>query len=72
MTEHKEVEQQIASLAARVDPGAFDRGDDQSLQGRRAAMRVAAERVSNMQMLLALGTVALACFGTVGFYILGG
>jgi hypothetical protein len=73
MTEFKEVEQQIASLAARVDPDAFNRRDDQTLhRRRRAATGVASERVSKVQMLLAVSAAALVCFATAGVYIIGG
>ena len=69
----KEVEQQIASLAARVDPDAFNRDDDQTLQGRRrAAMGVASEQVSKVQKVLAVSAVALVCAATAGVYLIGG
>ena len=73
MTDGKEVEQQIASLAARVDPDAFNRGDDQTLQGRRgAAMGVASEQASKVHKVLAVSAVALVCFATAGVYIVAG
>ena len=73
MTEYNKVEQEIASLAARVDPDAFNRDDDQTLQGRRrAAMGIASEQVSKVHMVLALSAIALICFATAGVYIIGG
>jgi hypothetical protein len=72
MIEYKKVERQIASLAARVDPDAFNRDDDQTLQGRRrAAMAIASEQVSKVHMVLALSAVALICLATAGVYIIG-
>jgi hypothetical protein len=73
MTELKKVEQQIATLAAHLDPNAFNRGDDQTLQGRRrAAMGVASEQVSKVHKVLAVSAVALVCAATAGVYIIGG
>ena len=73
MTDYSEVEQQISSLAARVDPDAFNRGDDQTLQGRRrAAMGVASQQVSKVYKVLAVSAVALVCFATAGGYMIGG
>ena len=75
MTEYKNVEQQIASLAARVDPDAFNRDDDQTLQGRRrAAVRgwLQSRSPSKVHKVLAASAVALVCAVTVGVYIMGG
>jgi hypothetical protein len=73
MVEYKKVERQIASLAARVDPDAFNRDDDQTLQGRRrAAMGVASEQVSKVHKVLAVSAVALDCAATAGVYLIGG
>jgi hypothetical protein len=70
---YKNVEQQIASLAARVDPDAFNRDDDQTLQRRRhAASGVASEQVSKVHKVLAVSAVALVCFATAGVYMIGG
>jgi hypothetical protein len=67
------VEQQIASLAARVDPDAFNRNDDQTLQGRRrAAMGVASQQVSKVHKVLAGSAVALVCAATAGVYMIPG
>jgi hypothetical protein len=73
MSGDRDVEQQIASLAARVDPDAFNRGDDRTLQGRRrAAMGVASEQVSKVHKVLAVSAVALICAATAGVYLIGG
>jgi hypothetical protein len=73
MSGDRDVEQQIASLAARVDPDAFNRGDDRTLQGRRrAAMGVASEQVSKVHKVLAVSAVALVCAATAGVYLIGG
>jgi hypothetical protein len=67
------VEQQIASLAARVDPDAFNRNDDQTLQGRRrAAMGVASDQVSKVQKVSAASAVALVCAAIAGVYMIPG
>jgi hypothetical protein len=52
-TELKDVERQITGLAARVDPIAFQRGADASLEDRRrAALHGAAERLRQVQAYL--------------------
>jgi hypothetical protein len=73
MTDYRGVEQQISSLAARVDPDAFNRGDDQTLQGRRrAAIGVASEQVSKVHKVLAVSAMLLVCAATAGIYIIAG
>lgn len=55
-----EVEQQITSLANRIDPNAFERMNDHSLQGRRVdALDSAAAIMRRVQALLAFGAIFL-------------
>ena len=70
MAERNDFEQQIASLARRVDPDAFRQPDDQAWSSRRrAASKTASEHMSFLYSLLAVGAMLLACTATVLVYI---
>jgi hypothetical protein len=57
--EHKDFERQIADLAARADPLAFERPADPSLeQRRRAASRKAVDIVRQVQTYLGMSAGA--------------
>ena len=67
MTEYKKVEQQIASLAAPVDRDAFNRNDDQTLQGLVAQLWEFAR--AGLQSSQGFGGECcdVVCFATPGF-----
>jgi hypothetical protein len=69
MVERNDFEQQITSLARRVDPDAF-RQADEAWSGRRlAASKVASEHISFAYSLLAVGAPLLACTAAVLVYM---
>lgn len=71
MGERNDFEQQISSLARRVDPDAFMQPDPWS--GRRlAASKVASEYMWFVYSLLAVGALLLACTATVLVYMTSG
>ena len=64
--ELKDVERQITDLAARVDPIAFQRGADASLEARRrAAFHGAAERLRQVQSYLGVSAGVAIIVGFV-------
>ena len=64
--ELKVVERQITDLAARVDPIAFYRGADASLESRRqAALHSAAERLRQVQAYLGVSAGVAIIVGFV-------
>jgi hypothetical protein len=73
MLERNDFEQQISSLARRVDPDAFRHPDDRVWSARRrAASKTASEHMSFLYSLVAVGALLLTCTATVLVYMTSG